>query len=51
MKLQLEILINQWRKKGVGTPPSESGLSHGSDKSERSCVSNRTLFKRREGWQ
>nr|XP_058973685.1 uncharacterized protein LOC131800008 [Pocillopora verrucosa] len=45
MKLQLEILINQWRKKGVGTPPSESGLSHGSDKSERSCVSNRSSVK------
>lgn len=42
---ELEILINQWRKKGVGTPPSESRLSHGSDKSERSCVSNRSSVK------
>ena len=43
--MPLEILINQWRKKGVGTPPSESGLSHGSDKSERSCLSNRASVK------
>lgn len=45
MKLQLEIFINQWRKKGVGIFFFEFGLSYGFDKSERSCVLNRSSVK------
>lgn len=32
-------------EKGSRYPPSESGLSHGSDKSERRCVSNKSSVK------
>ena len=47
MKLHLDILVNNLRakRKGVGSPPSESGLSVRSAKSEKSYVSSRNSVK------
>jgi len=50
MKVQLDILVNDWRtkRKGVGSPPSESGLSVRSAKSERSYASSRNSVKEKK---
>lgn len=50
MKLQLDILVNDWRAKrtGAGSPPSESGLSVRSAKSEKSYASSRNSVKEKK---
>ena len=50
MKLQLDILVNDWRarRKGMERPPSESGLSLKSAKSVKSYASSGNSLKERK---
>ena len=50
LKLQSDVLVNDWRakRKELGRPPSESGLSLKSAKSEKSYASSRISLKERK---
>ena len=49
MKLQLDILVNNWRakKKGMNRPPSESGFSLKSARTDKSCASRNSVKEKK----